>query len=147
MLKVGEGKCASLLLDIPNADGLVEARCGHGVVSRGMELGEDELLGVRVELSIAFLDILGDAFLRDAPKLDSAVLRGGSEQVVIERREFEIDNWTSVALNEWHVSLKFLVVVCLLHSDDTATLAVPWDLYSQVRITSNHFCKEGTASP
>lgn len=129
VLKILEGESALLVLDIPDADSLIEAGGREGIVRSGVEPLEQQLLSVAIELSIADLHITGNTLLRDDPELDSAILRGSGEEVIVEGGEFEINNGAGVALDEGDIGLKLLVVVCLLNCDNTAALAVPGDLY------------------
>jgi hypothetical protein len=80
------------LLDIPQLDGVIAGGSGEHVVGAGVEVHSTDLSLVATEDLNGLSDVGSETFLRDLSDADVAILRARGDELLVERREVEVEH-------------------------------------------------------
>jgi hypothetical protein len=116
-----------LLSNIPDSDGHISRGGSKGEISRWVELTEDHLLSMTDKLTIPLFNVLLKSVFRQKPEFHSSIFRGSNEKLIIEGREFKVDDRSTMTANGWAIKFELSEVVCVDYGKNTTTGTLPWD--------------------
>jgi len=112
------------LLDIPQLDGVIAGGSGKHVGGAGVEVHSADLSLVTTEDLNGLSDVGSEAFLRDLSDADIAILRAGSDKLLVERSKVDIKNSRLVDRHKGNFA-ELASLVVTEHSKDTTTSGLP----------------------
>jgi len=120
----GAGEEVLALLDIPDLDGKVAGGGGEDVGSAGVEVHSADLALVGNKGLDGSGDVLGKSFLRHLHDSNSAVLRAGGNELIVEGSPVDVENSRLVHRDKRDVS-ELAGLVVAEDTINTSTSALP----------------------
>jgi len=113
------------LFGIPDLHGVIRGGGSQDVVCARVPVYGTDLTTVASESLDRVADGIGDTTFRNVPQLNSAVLRGGGDDVIVERVELNIEHGGLVARDEGIIALQFTMLFQGHDNERTSTDGIP----------------------